>query len=48
MQSTERIDSDRIAKRVHVGECVSSHLVGQPWKRWTDSMNDCLKKSFEC
>ena len=28
------------AKRV----CVGSHLVGQPKKRCTDSVNDCLKK----
>ena len=26
------------------GECVSSHLVGQPQMRWIDSVNYCLKK----
>ena len=29
-------------------ECVDNRLVGQPRKRWIDSMNDCLKKRFEC
>ena len=26
----ERMENDRIAKRVYVGECVSSRLVGRP------------------
>ena len=33
-----------IAKRVYVGECVSSCLVYRPWKRGIDSVSDCLKK----
>ena len=40
----ERVENDRIAKRVYVGECVGSRLVGCPRKRWIDSVNDCLKK----
>ena len=40
----ERMENDRIAKRVHVEECVGSHLVGRQQKRWIDSVNDCLKK----
>ena len=32
------------AKRLYVGEFLGSRLVGQLWKRWIDSMNDCLKK----
>ena len=36
---------DRIAKRVYVGECASSHSVGRPWKRWIDNVKKCLKKS---
>ena len=39
----ERIENDRIAKRVYVGECAGSHSVGRPWKRWIDPI-DCLKK----
>ena len=29
----ERMDMDRIAKRVYVGECAGSHSVGRPRKR---------------
>ena len=39
----ERMESDRIVKRVYVGECAGSHSVGRPWKRWIDTMKDCLK-----
>ena len=35
---------DRIAKRVHVGECVGSRSVGMPSKRWIDTVKDCLRK----
>ena len=40
----ERMRNDRIVKRIYVGVCVDSCLVGQPWKRWIDFVNDCLKK----
>ena len=40
----ERMENDRIAKRVYVGKCAGSCLVGRPWKRWTDTTKDCLKK----
>ena len=40
----KRMENDRIAKRVYVGECVGSRLVGRRWKRWIDPVNDCLKK----
>ena len=40
---TEIIRNDRTAKRVYVGVCVGIHLVGQPAKRWIDSVSDCLK-----
>ena len=40
----ERVERDRIAKRVYVGECAGSHSVDRPRKRWIDSMKDCLKK----
>ena len=38
-----RTGNDRIAKRVYVGECVGSRLVGRSRKRWIDSMKKCLK-----
>ena len=37
-----------IAKRMYVGECLGSSLVGQSRKRWADSVNDYLKHIFEC
>ena len=40
----ERMENDRIAKRVYVGEYAGSHSVGRPRKRWIDSVKDCLKK----
>ena len=36
----ERIKNDRIDKRVYVGECVGSRLVGRPRERWIDSVNN--------
>ena len=36
--------SDRIAKRVYVGECASSRSLGEPRKRWTDTVKECLRK----
>ena len=40
----ERMESDRIAKRVYVGECDGSHPVGRPWKIWIDTVKECLKE----
>ena len=40
----EGMRNDRIASRLYVGECVESRLVGCSRKRWTDTVNDCLKK----
>ena len=40
----EKMENDKIAKRVYVGECARSRSVGRPWKRWIDIMNECLKK----
>ena len=40
----ERMDDNRNAKRVHVGECAGSSSVGRPRKRWIDTVKDCLKK----
>ena len=36
----ERLENDRIAKRVYGGVCVSSRLVGRPRKRWNDFVNE--------
>ena len=40
----ERMEKDRITKRVYVGKCAGSHSVGMPRKRWIDSLKECLKK----
>ena len=37
------MEKDRITKRVYVGECASSHLVGRLRKRWIDTMKDYLR-----
>ena len=38
------MEKDKITKRVYVGECTGSHSVGRPWKRWIDTLKECLKK----
>ena len=38
------MERDSITKRVCVGVCAGSHSVGKPWKRWTDTVKECLKK----
>ena len=40
----ERMERDKIAKRVNVGECNGSHSLGRLWKSWNDIMKECLKK----
>ena len=40
----KRMEKDRIAKRVYVGEGAGSHSVVRLWKRWIDTMKECLKK----
>ena len=40
----ERMERDRIAKRVYVRECAGSHSVGRLWKRWIDTVKECLRK----
>ena len=40
----DRMENDRIAKRVYVEECADSHLLGGVRKKWTDTVNKCLKK----
>ena len=38
----EKMENDRIPKRVHLGKCAGSRSVGRTRKRWIDTMNDCL------
>ena len=40
----ERIERERIVKRVYVGECDGSGSEGRPWKRWIDTVKECLRK----
>ena len=48
----ERMENDRIANRVYVGECAGSRSVGKRSrrrKRWIDTVKNCLKKKgFGC
>ena len=38
----ERMEKERITKRVYVGECASGHSVAR--RRWIDTKRDCLRK----
>ena len=38
------MDSDRISKRVYVGECAGSRSVGRTQKIWIYTVKECLKK----
>ena len=40
----ERMESNRITKRVNVGEYAGSPSVGKPWKRWIDTVKKYLMK----
>ena len=40
----ERMERDMIAKRVYVGESASSRSVVTSWKRWIDTVKECLRK----
>ena len=40
----ERMENDRIAKMVFVGESTSSRPVGRLRKRWIDTVKNCRKK----
>ena len=40
----ERMERDRIIKRVYVGECAVNRSVGRPRKRWIDTVKECLRK----
>ena len=36
----ERMERDRIAKRLYIGKCAGSHSVGGPRKGWIDTLKD--------
>ena len=40
----ERMEKDRVAKRVYVVECAGSRSVGRSRKRWVDTVKECLRK----
>ena len=40
----EKMEKDKNAKRVYVGECAGSYSVGQLQKRWIDTVKDFKKK----
>ena len=40
----ERLENDRIAKRVYVGECAGNHSVSRQQKSWIYTMKDYLRK----
>ena len=40
----ERMEKDRIAKRIYVEESAGSHSVGRLWKRWIDIVKNCLRE----
>ena len=40
----ERMENDRISKRVYVGGYAGSRSVGMKLKRWTDTVKDCSKR----
>ena len=40
----KRMENDRIAKMVYVGECADSCSMGKLPKRWIDTVRYCLKK----
>ena len=46
--NVERMQKDRIAMSVYVGECAGSRSLGRPRKRGIDTVKECLKKRFGC
>ena len=40
----ERMENNRIAKRVYVGDCALSCSVVKTQKRWIDTVKGCLRK----
>ena len=42
--NVERMESDRTAKKVYVGEYAGSRSVSRPRKKWTDTVKECSRK----
>ena len=40
----ERMENDKIAKKICVGECAGSRSVNRQRKKWIDIVKGCLKK----
>ena len=40
----ERMENNRIAKRVYIEECAGSCSMGMLWKRWIDIVKESLRK----
>ena len=40
----ERMENDKIAKTVYVGECAGSRSVSRPRKIWIDIIKESLRK----
>ena len=43
LDHVERMEKDRIVKKVYVGECAGSRSVGKPRKKWNNTVEECLK-----
>ena len=43
----ERMENNKIAKRVYAGECADIHSVGNPKKKWIDTIRSYLKKVLD-
>ena len=40
----ERMERDRIATRVYIGECAGSRSEVRPRKRWIDTVKECSRR----
>ena len=36
-----------LPREVYVGECAGSRSAGRTWKRWFDTVKECLKKGLD-
>ena len=45
LSHVERMENDRIAKRVYIRDSAGNHSVCRSRKRWIDTVRDCLKKT---
>ena len=43
-EHVERMENDRIAKKVYLGKCAGSRSVGRARKKWFDTVKDYLKE----